>query len=338
MKVSRKAFLPASIFLAAAMVLALFSGCSGDTDSLTVVRVSEVTHSVFYAPNYLAMELGYFEEEGIAIEMISGEGADKVMTGVVSGAVDVGFSGPEAAIYIYNEGKEDFARVFAQITKRDGSFLMAREPDPDFTWQKIAGTHVLPGRKGGVPYMTFEYVVKQAGLVPGVDVNFDNSIQYAAMTGAFLGGTGDYVTVFEPTASSIEAEGKGYIVASVGEASGEIPYTCWYALGSYIDENPGIIQGMTNAIAKGQKYLMEHSAEEVAAIIAPSFPDADVAIMASAIARYKEIDAYNSVPMMTEDAFNRLQTVMDEAGELNAKVPYADMIDNSFGEKAMENL
>ena len=209
--------------LAAVMLTALFAGCSAGEKQLTTVKLSEVTHSVFYAPQYVAMEKGFFEEEGIQIELISGEGADKVMTSVISGAVDIGFSGPEAAIYIYNEGKSDFAQVFAQVTKRDGSFLMAREPDPDFTWEKLRGAHLLPGRKGGVPYMALEYVVKESGLVPGTDVYFDNSIQYAAMTGAFLGGTGDYVTAFEPTASSIEHEGKGYIVASVGESAGEIP-------------------------------------------------------------------------------------------------------------------
>ncbi|HHY52480.1 MAG TPA: ABC transporter substrate-binding protein, partial [Clostridiales bacterium] len=205
-------------------------------------------------------------------------------------------------------------------------------------WEKLRGAHLLPGRKGGVPYMTLEYVVKQAGLVPGVDVNFDSSIQFAAMAGAFLGGTGDYVTVFEPTASSIEMDGKGYIVASVGEASGEIPYTAYYALDSYIKKNPQIIQGFTNALYKAQKWVAEHSAEEIAKVIAPAFPDANPDIMAKAIARYKEIDAYCSVPMMTQESFDRLQLVMETAGELSKKAPYADLVDNSFGEKAVETI
>lgn len=327
-----------TIMTAAALLCTLFVGCGKEKEKeLTKITLSEVTHSVFYAPQYVALELGFFEEEGLEIELISGEGADKVMTSVISGAVEIGFSGPEAAIYIYNEGKADFAKVFAQVTQRDGSFLVAREPDPDFTWDKLAGVHLLPGRKGGVPYMALEYVVKQSGLVPGVDVNFDNSIQFSAMTGAFLGGTGDYVTVFEPTASSIEAEGKGYIVASVGEAAGEIPYTAYYALDSYIKENPEIIQGFTNAIAKAEKWVAEHSADEIAATIAPLFPDSDTELLSKAIARYKEIDAYSTVPMMTEDAFNRLQLVMEEAGELTQKAPYSELVDNSFAEKAVKN-
>lgn len=327
------------LLLSVILAVTLFTACAkGNKGELTTITLSEVTHSVFYAPQYVAMALGYFAEEGIAIELISGEGADKVMTAVVSGAVDIGFSGPEAAIYIYNEGKEDYAKVFAQVTQRDGSFLVAREPDPNFTWDKLKGTHLLPGRKGGVPYMALEYVVKQAGLVPGVDVNFDNSIQFAAMTGAFLGGTGDYVTVFEPTASSIEAEGKGYIVASVGASAGEIPYTAYYSLSSFIKENPGIIQGFTNAIAKAQKWVAEHSAEEIAKAVSPSFPGTDMKLLTSAIENYKKIEAYSGKPMMTEDAFNRLQMVMSEAGELSKTAPYSDIVDNSFGEKAVANI
>ena len=328
-----------TLLLAVTLVCSLFSACSRSGNvELTTVTLSEVTHSVFYAPQYVAMALGYFKEEGITIELISGEGADKVMTSVVSGAVDVGFSGPEAAIYIYKEGKEDYAKVFAQVTQRDGSFLVAREPDPDFTWEKLMGAHLLPGRKGGVPYMALEHVVKQAGLVPGEDVNFDNSIQFAAMAGAFLGGTGDYVTVFEPTASSIEAEGKGYIVASVGAAAGEIPYTAYYALDSYIKKNPGIIQGFTNAIAKAQKWVSEHSAEEIAKTVSSSFTDTDIKLLTSAIENYKKINAYSTVPVMTEDAFNRLQMVMEEAGELSQTAPYSDIVDNSFAHSAAGNL
>lgn len=337
--IKRRSWRYIALLLSVILICTVFTACSkGKGDELTTITLSEVTHSVFYAPQYVAMALGYFEDEGIKIELISGEGADKVMTSVVSGAVDIGFSGPEAAIYIYNEGKEDFAKVFAQVTQRDGSFLVAREPDPDFTWDKLKGSHLLPGRKGGVPYMALEYVVKQAGLVPGVDVDFDNSIQFAAMTGAFLGGTGDYVTVFEPTASSIEAEGKGYIVASVGASAGEIPYTAYYALSSYIEKNPGIIQGFTNAIAKAQKWVSEHSAAEIAKTISPSFPDTNIELITSAIENYKEIDAYSSVPMMTEDAFNRLQMVMEEAGELSKTAPYSEIVDNAFGEKALASL
>ena len=213
-----------SLFCAAVLVMGVFAGCSTQK-KLQKVTVSEVTHSVFYAPQYAAIELGFFEEEGLELELSNGEGADKVMTAVLSGSVDIGFAGPEACIYVYNEGKEDYMQVFAQMTQRDGAFILAREADENFTWEKLKGKSLLPGRKGGVPYMTLEYVVKQHGMTPGVDVIFDDSIQFSAMAGAFISGTGDYVALFEPTASSLEAEGAGFIVASVGAESGEIPYT-----------------------------------------------------------------------------------------------------------------
>jgi len=316
--------------------LLLLAACAGTDTALRTVRVSEVTHSVFYAPQYVAIQLGFFEEEGLAIELTTGEGADKVMTSVLSGAADIGFSGPEAAIYIYNEGKSDYAKVFAQVTCRDGSFLMARDPDPNFTWEKLRGAHLLPGRKGGVPYMALESVVKARGLTPGIDVLFDNSVQYAAMTGAFVGGTGDYVTLFEPAASTLEAEGKGYIVAAVGEWAGEIPYTAYYALGSYLEKNGDTIQRFTNALARAQAWVQEHSPEEIAKAIAPAFPDADVGIMAKAIANYKAIGAYAATPAMSEDSFNRLQAVMAEAGELMQPAPWRDLADNRFADKAVK--
>lgn len=244
------------------LIASVFTGCKSE-QTLKKVTVSEVTHSVFYAPQYAAINLGFFEEEGLELELSNGAGADKVMTAVLSGSVGIGFSGPEAAIYIYNEGKEDFAQVFAQLTQRDGAFILAREPDESFRWEKLKGKHLLPGRKGGVPYMTLEYVVKQNGLIPDVDVRFDNSISFDAMAGAFSGGTGDYVALFEPVASSLEKQGIGYIVASVGEESGEIPYTAYYAKKSFIEQNEATIKSFTNAVAKGLAWVQEHTAEEV---------------------------------------------------------------------------
>jgi NitT/TauT family transport system substrate-binding protein len=329
----------AALLLCAALICGVFAACGQQqSGELTTIRLSEVTHSVFYAPQYVAMELGLFEEEGIKIDLISGEGADRVMTAVVTGAVQIGFSGPEAAFYVFNEGRQDYAHIFAQVTKRDGSFLLAREPIPNFSWEALRGAHVLPGRKGGMPYMALEYVVTQNGLIPGVNVEFDNSIQFAAMVGAFLGGTGDFVTAFEPVASTVEMEGRGFVVASVGEWSGEIPYTAYYALGSYIENNPEIIQGFTNAIARAQKWTMEHTPEQIKEVILPQFPDADPEILLSAIARYKEIDAFSSVPMMTWDSFERLQLVMEAAGELTQRAPFERLVNNSFAEKAVANL
>ncbi|GAE87318.1 ABC transporter substrate-binding protein [Acetivibrio straminisolvens JCM 21531] len=239
------------ILIVASVLMMTFAGC-GERD-YTTVRLSEVTRSVFYAPQYVALNLGFFEEEGIKIDLTNGQGADKVMTAVLSGQADIGFSGPEAAIYVYNEGKEDYAVVFAQLTKRDGSFLVGRKPEPDFKWENLKGKTIIGGRKGGVPEMTLEYVLKKNSLLPGVDVFIDTSVQFALMAGAFTGGQGDYVTLFEPVASTVEKEGKGYIIASIGEESGEIPYTAYYASKSYIEKNRDIIQKFTNAIYRGQK-------------------------------------------------------------------------------------
>lgn len=314
---------------AALLITGLFAGC-GAQNKLQKVTVSEVTHSVFYAPQYAAIELGFFEEEGLELELSNGEGADKVMTAVLSGSVDIGFAGPEACIYVYNEGKEDYMQVFAQLTQRDGAFILAREKDEDFTWEKLRGKRLLPGRKGGVPYMTLEYVVKQHGMTPGVDVIFDDSIQFSAMAGAFIGGTGDYVSLFEPTASALEKEGAGYIVASVGAESGEIPYTAYFAQKSFIAKNENLIQSFTNAVAKGLSWVKEHTATQIAEVIQPAFPDTDLKTLETVVQNYKNIDAWRETPDMKEESFQKLQTVMQEAGELEKAAPFSELVNNSF--------
>lgn len=308
----------------------LLEGCSRteQTDGLATVRVSEVTRSVFYAPFYAALELGFFEEAGINIDLVTSDGADNVMVALLSGAADVGLSGPEAAIYVYNEGRADFAVVFAGLTARDGSFLIGRVSD--FEWDDLRGAHVLPGRRGGMPFMVFEDVLRQKGI--SEDVEFDNSIQFAAMVGAFLGGTADFVTAFEPVASTIELEGRGYVVASLGEVSGELPYTAFYALGSYIEANPELIQGFTIAIARGQKWVHESSPMNIATTIAPFFPDADLEILASAISRYQLVGAYATHPQITPEAFYRLQEIMIAAGELTEMVSFEKLVNNEFAE------
>ena len=323
------------LFAAAALICGIFAGCGAQED-LQKVTVSEVTHSVFYAPQYAAINLGFFEEEGLELELSNGQGADKVMTAVLSGSVDIGFAGPESCIYVYNEGKEDYMQVFAQMTQRDGAFILAREPDEDFRWEKLQGKTLLPGRKGGVPYMTLEYVVKQHGLTPGTDVIFDDSIQFSAMAGAFTIGSGDYVALFEPTASALEAEGKGYIVASVGAESGSIPYTAYFAQKSFIAENQDLIQRFTNAVAKGLAWVQTHTAEEVAEAIQSSFPDTDLETLTTVVRNYQEIDAWCATPDMTEESFQRLQDVMQEAGELDQTAPFSQIVDNTFAEATKE--
>lgn len=310
-------------------------GVSNAKETVTV-KLNEVTRSVFYAPQYAAIANGYFEEVGIKIDLATGQGADQVMTAVLSGQSDIGFAGPEASIYVYNEGKEDYTEVFAQLTKKDGSFLVSREENKDFKWSDLKGKTVIPGRKGGVPYMTFEYVLKQNGLNPQTDLVLDDSIKFDLMAGAFSAGTADYVTLFEPTASQVESAGKGYVVASVGEASGEIPYTAYFAKKSYIAENSEMIQNFVNAIYKGQQWVETHTAREVAGAIQSFFPDTDLDVLETVMQKYKDIDAWNETPYLTEDAFNRLQTVMTEAGELTKKAPYDKVVNNTYATKAVE--
>lgn len=313
----------------------MFSAC-GTNDELTKVRLSEVTHSVFYAPQYVAINKGFFKDVGLDVELQNGQGADKVMTAVLSGQCDIGFAGPEASIYVYLEGKEDYSVVFAQLTKRDGSFLVGRNPEADFKWSNLKDKEVIGGRKGGVPEMTLEYVLAKNGLIAGSDVNVDTSIQFALMAGAFTGGKGDYVTLFEPTASMLEKEGKGYILASIGEESGEIPYTAYFAKMSYIDKNEEVIRKFTKALYKGQVWVDTHSPKEIAEAIKSSFPDTDLGILETVAKRYKDIDAWCKDPIMKESSFDLLQTVMDKAGQLKQKVPYVDVVDTSYAEEAMK--
>lgn len=325
----------ASIVSGLALMAAVFTGCQ-KKDEITTLKVSEVTHSVFYAPQYVAINQGFFEEEGIEIELINGGGADKVMTAVLSGGVDIGFAGPEASIYVYNEGKENYCQVFAQVTKRDGSFLISREKYDDFKWEDLAGKVILPGRKGGVPYMTLLYVISQKGLELNKDVFFNDTIQFDLMASSFTNGIGDFVTAFEPVATSIEESGKGYIVASVGEESGEIPYTAYFATKDYIEKNSDLIERFTRALYKGQLWVRDHTASEIAQAIAPSFPDTDIAILEKVAERYKNIDAWCDNPILKEASFEKLQTVMSAAGELKQKALYADVINNTFAEKVVK--
>lgn len=319
--------------LAALLVL---PGCAGEKQ-LTRVRLSEVTHSVFYAPQYVAMSQGFFRQEGLEVELTNGGGADKVMTAVVSGQADMGLAGPEAAIYVMNQGKEDHPVIFAQLTKRDGSFLVGREPGP-FSWEDVRGRTIIGGRAGGVPEMTLEYVLRQRGIEPQRDAVVDTSVQFNMMAGAFTGGQGDYVTLFEPTATEVERAGHGYILCSIGEESGEIPYTAYFASQSYMTAHPEVIQGFANAIARAQQWIVDHTDREVAEAIIDQFPDTDLDTLEAVTARHRQIDAWNAGPMMARSALERLETVMTEAGELEKDqwVDFDKLVDNSFAQKAME--
>ena len=299
------------------------------------ITLSEVTHSVFYAPQYVAIEKGFFAEEGLQVELINGGGADKVMTSVLTGEAEIGFCGPEACIYVLNQGKEDPPVVFAQMTKRDGSFLVGRDKSV-FSWDQLVGKTIIGGRKGGVPEMTLEYVMRQNGVTPGIDATVDTTVQFNMMAGAFTGGNGDYVTLFEPTATEVEAQGQGVILASIGEESGEIPYTAYFAAGSYVQRNADVIQRFTNAIAKALKWVQTHDAADTAAAIAPQFPDTSVETLTTVVQRYKDIDAWNTTPVMEQSSLERLETVMETAGELEHDnwVDFTKLVDNTFAENA----
>ncbi len=309
---------------------------NNNTEELKTIKVNEVTRSVFYAPQYVAINNGYFKENGMEIELSTGQGADAVMTAVLANQCDIGFAGPEASIYVYNEGKEDYTQVFAQMTKKDGSLLIARNETDNFSWQDLKGKTVIPGRKGGVPYMTLEYVLRKNGIDPQKDVTLDDSIKFDLMAGAFASGNADYVTLFEPTASLTEQEGKGYIVASVGEEAGEIPYTAYFAKKSYIENNQETIQKFTNSIYQGQQWVKEHSAEEIAEVIQNFFPDTDIELLSAAIQTYKDIDAWNDTPVLKQESFDRLQEVMTLAGELSQTAPYEQIVNNEFANKAIQ--
>ena len=324
------------IMLAIAVGVFITQKKTNNTEELKTIKVNEVTRSVFYAPQYVAINNGYFKENGMEIELSTGQGADAVMTAVLANQCDTGFAGPEASIYVYNEGKEDYTQVFAQMTKKDGSLLIARNETDNFSWQDLKGKTVIPGRKGGVPYMTLEYVLRKNGIDPQKDVTLDDSIKFDLMAGAFASGNADYVTLFEPTASLTQQEGKGYIVASVGEEAGEIPYTAYFAKKSYIENNQETIQKFTNSIYQGQQWVKEHSAKEIAEVIQDFFPDTEIELLSSAIQTYKDIDAWNDTPVLKQESFDRLQEVMTLAGELSKKAPYDQIVNNEFANKAIQ--
>ncbi len=306
-----------------------------ETESLKTIRVNEVTRSVFYAPQYVAISKGFFKEAGLEIELSTGQGADKVMTAVLAGQSDIGFAGPEASIYVYNEGKEDYPQVIAQLTQTDGAFLISREENNNFKWSDLKGKTIIPGRKGGVPYMALSYVIRKNGMNPETDMVLDDSIQFDLMAGAFSGGNADYVTLFEPTASMTEQAGKGYIVASVGEEAGKIAYTAYFAKKSYIAENEDTIQKFVNAIYEGQKWVESHTNKEVAEAIAKFFPDTDLELLETVVKRYRSIDAWKTNPVLEKEDFELLQTIIQEAGELEKKVPYEDVVNNKYAKDAI---
>lgn len=317
-------------------VTSLLACSTKDENGLTKVVLNEVAHSIFYAPMYVAIEEGYFEEEGIDLELVTGFGADKTMTAVLSGEADIGFMGAEASIYTYNEGANDYVVNFAQLTQRAGNFLVAREKMPDFSWEDLKDSYVLGGRKGGMPQMVFEYILKQNGIDPETDLEINQSIDFGSTAAAFSEGQGDYTVEFEPHATSLESSGKGYVVASLGEDSGYVPYTAFSAKGSYIEKNPDIIQSFTNALQKGMDYVQAHTPAEIAVAIAPQFEETDIDTLTTIVARYHEQDTWKENLVFEEASFVLLQDILNSAGELAARVPYNDLVNTEFAQKAAQ--
>lgn len=335
--------------LAAVFTLALLAGCSRKSESpgpedagqkeetgLTEVTLNEVAHSIFYAPMYAAVEEGYFAEEGIDLDLVCGFGADKTMTAVISGEADIGFMGSEASIYTYNEGSTDYVVNFAQLTQRAGNFLVAREEMPDFRWEDLKGSVVLGGRKGGMPEMVFEYILKQNGIDPETDLEINQNIDFGSTAAAFAEGQGEFTVEFEPGATTLESEGKGYVVASLGEDSGYVPYTAFSAKKSFIDENPEIIQGFTNALQKGMDYVQTHSPEEIAEVIEPQFPETDLETITTIVTRYYDQDTWKSNLIFEESSFDLLQDILESAGELAMRAPYEDLVTTEFAARAAQ--
>ena len=334
----------AAIFSVIAIIGATFMGCGKvnnkrtESTNLKTIRLNEVVRSVFYAPMYVAINEGFFEEEGLAIDLSTGQGADKTMQQLLSGNVDIGFSGPEQVVYIYNQGREDYPVVFGQLTQRDGSFLVGREEEENFDWSSLKGKEIIGGRPGGIPEMALEYVLKQNGLNPENDVKMVTNVDFTATAGAFKSGIGDYVALFEPTATMLEKDGAGNIVSSIGNEAGNISYTCFYTTKSYMDENPDIIQKFTNAIYKGQQWVQQHTSEEVADSIISFFPGTDKEVIVKVIDNYKNIEAYSETPGVSEDGLNKLMDIIQGYDEslITERPDFNIIVNNSFAKQAVK--
>lgn len=312
-----------------AIILALFcfAGCKKKS---SVIRLNEVTHSVFYAPLYLAINLGLMEEEKIEIELTNGGGSDVSMAALLSNNADIALLGPETLVYVVKGGSTDHPMVFGQLTKKDGSFIIGRNAEPNFNISNFTNKYIIGGRKGGMPAMTLEYALNSAGIIDGTNMTFDTSIQFDMITAAFEGGKGDYCTMFEPAASNYVKSGKGYYVASVGELAGEVPFTCFMATASFMKSHPEKIQGFLRAINKAYNWMLTHTSREIAENLSASFDGTSIDLLESAITKYIEIDAWSSTPAMSQSAFNRLLQVISNSGIDVSGVKMSDVVDNSY--------
>jgi NitT/TauT family transport system substrate-binding protein len=324
-----------AILLVTAFFMTMFSGCKR-SDGLTEITLNEVAHSIFYAPMYVAFEKGYFEEEGLKVKLVNGLGADKTMTALLSGDCDIGFMGAEASIYVYNEGAEDYVVNFAQLTQRAGNFLVSRDQDEKFSWENIKGKTVIGGRAGGMPEMVFEYILKKQGIDPKTDLTIIQNIDFGLTAQAFSSGQGDYTIEFEPAATALELEGAGKVVASLGVESGKVPYTSFAVKKSYLKKNKDIILSFTKAVQKGMDYVATHTPKEIAKVIQPQFAETDAVKLEMIVTRYYEQDTWKDNLIFEEGSLTLLQDILEDAGVLEKRVPYEDLVTTEFAQKAYE--
>ncbi len=333
----KKKFIAAALAAVLAVSALPAAVSAEEKEELTEVTLNEVAHSIFYAPQYVAIEEGYFEEEGLKIDLVNGFGADKVMTAVISGEADIGFMGAEASVYAYQEGATDPVVNFAQLTQRAGNFLVAREEMPDFQWSDLKGKKVLGGRKGGMPEMVFEYILRKNGIDPQKDLTIDQSIDFGSTAAAFTGDdSAEFTVEFEPSATALEQEGAGYVVASLGVDSGYVPYTSYSAKTSYMEEHPEVIQKFTNGLQKGMEYVQTHTPAEIAAVIAPQFPETDLETITTIVTRYYEQDTWKENLVFEKESFELLQDILEESGELKERVDYDKLVTTAYAQKAAE--
>lgn len=325
-----------AVVLAFAMVMTMCVGCRDKQNGLTKIILNEVAHSIFYAPQYVAIENGYFEEEGIDLDLVTGFGADKTMAAVIAGEADIGFMGAESSVYLYAEGAKNYAVNFAQLTQRAGNFLVAREPMDNFTWDMLKGKEVLGGRKGGMPQMVFEYVLKMHGMDPAKDVNINQSIDFGSTAAAFSGGQGEFTVEFEPAATSLELAGEGYVVASLGVDSGYVPYTSYCVTREYLEKNEVIVQKFTNALQKGMEYVNSHTPAEIAEVIAPQFEGTDVETIEIIVKRYHDQGTWKNDLVFEEENYDLLQNILEDAGELEERTPYDKLVNTKFAKQAIK--
>lgn len=328
-----------SVSLSLILVISTLCGCSDtkNSNSLTKVTLNEVAHSLFYAPQYVAIENGYFEEEGIDLNLVTGFGADKTMAAVLAGEADIGFMGSESSIYVYSGETTDHIVNFAQLTQRAGNFLVARENIENFSFDMLKGKEILGGRKGGMPEMVFEYILKKNGVNP-TELNINQSIDFGSTAAAFSGGQGDFTVEFEPSATLLEENQTGYVVASLGVESGYVPYTAYSAKQSYIENHPDILLAFTKALQKGLNYVNSHSSEEIATIISPQFTDTNYDTMVTIINRYKAQQTWKNDLIFSQESFDLLQNILDEAGELCERVPYSELVNTQIATTAFQEV